>query len=104
MTLQEFRDVLLSVCDSVYHYESDKEAEYIVWHEIGSISLRGDCTIAESGVMIAVDFFTATEYSDIPENVSAALAACDEIAVDDPEVIYDSDTGIIHYAWLCEVI
>lgn len=104
MTLKQFRDILLTVSDDVYHLESHKESEYIIWHEVGGFKLSGDNSSAETARMIAVDFFTREEYSDIPDKLTAALENCDEIAVDTPEVIYDEDSHLIHYAWTAEVI
>ena len=104
MKLREFRDVLLTVHDKVYHFESSKESEYIVWHEVGNLTLRGDDVVAESGARIAVDFFTKDEYSEIPDKLANALTGCDEIYVSDFNVDYEKNTEYIHYAYTCEVI
>ena len=104
MTFQEFKNILLSVSPDVYHFESQKKSEYIVWYEIGSIGLSGDNSIVESGAIIAVDYFTKREYSEIPDQITAALDGCDNIAADRPSVIFDEDSKLIHYAWTCEVV
>ena len=104
MTLKEFKNVLLSVHNNVHHFESHKDDEYIVWHEVGNITLRADGGIAESGARIAVDFFTKTEYSDIPGKLLETLSRQNEIMVSDYETIYEKDTDYIHYAYTCEVI
>lgn len=104
MTLKQFRDILLTVTNEVYHFESHKQSDYVVWHEVGSIGLSGDNSSAETGTMIAVDYFTHIEYSDIPGRLSAALESYDEVAVSGPVVIYEEDTQLIHYAWTCEVV
>lgn len=104
MTFQEFKNLLLSVSSDVYHFESQKKSEYIVWYEIGSVGLSGDNSIAETGTIIAVDYFTKQEYSEIPDRITAALDGCDNIAVDRPSVIFDEDLKLIHYAWTCEVV
>jgi hypothetical protein len=54
--------------------------------------------------MIAVDFYTKQEYSAIPDQITETLNGCDSIAVDDPTIIYDEETKLIHYAWTCEVV
>lgn len=104
MTLREFKELLLTVGVDVYHFGSHKQSEYIVWYEIGGIGLSGDNSIAESGAMIAVDFFTKNEYSEIPNRITNILGSCDSIAIDTPEIIFDEETKIIHYAWTCEVV
>lgn len=104
MILKNFRDILLSVTDKVYHFESHEEKEYIVWHELGAKSLRADDSIAETGARIAVDFFTTAEYSEIPEKLGKALSENDEIFVRDYMIDFEEDTGYIHYTYTCEVI
>lgn len=104
MTIRQFKTLLLTVGVDVFHFESQKQSEYIVWYEIGGIKLSGDNSTAESGLLIAVDFFTKQEYSVIPERITEILDGCDAIAVDTPTVIYDEETKLIHYAWTCEVV
>jgi len=104
MTLKQFRDVLLTVTDKVYHFESSKEKEYIVWGEIGQKSLRADGNISETGIRIAVDIFTADEYSELPGKLTKALSENDEIFLRDCLTDFEKDTGYIHYAYTCEVV
>ena len=97
MTLAGFKDILTSFEVDVFHFEAYKATnDYIVWRELEEI--------AESGMSIAVDFYTKQEYSTIPERITKRLELCDEIAVEQPTVIYDEDTKLIHYAWTCEVV
>jgi len=104
MNLQLIKAALLTVMSEVYHNESQKQSEYIVWREIAGFKLEGDNKAAESGTMIAVDYFTKQEYSEIPEQITAALENCDEIAVSEPNIDFESDTKLTHYSWLCEVV
>lgn len=104
MTIRQFKTLLLTVGVEVFHFESQKQSEYIVWYEIGGIRLSGDNSTAESGTMIAVDFFTKQEYSPVPDRIQEILGGCDSIAIDDPTIIYDEETKTIHYAWTCEVV
>lgn len=104
MTLKEFKSLLLTVTEHVGHGEHFKNAgNYLVWHEVGRISLDADNCSAEKGWRIAVDYFTKDEYDQTHEKISA-LFECDEIAADDPVIDYEPDTGYTHYAWTCEVI
>lgn len=104
MTVQSFKALLLTVGCDVFHFESHKKSEYIVWHETGGMKLSGDNATAESGTIIAVDYFTKEEYPEIPERIAAVLGNCDEISLSDRTVIYEEDTRLTHYAWTCEVI
>lgn len=104
MNLKEFRDLLLTVHPAVYHFESHKESEYIVWHEVGSLSLMGDGAIAERGTRIAVDYFTKDEYDQVHEALEITLAAHDDICMAEPAVDFDKESGLIHYAYTCEVM
>lgn len=105
MTLAGFKDILTSFEVDVFHFEAYKATnDYIVWRELEGIGLSGDNQIAESGMLIAVDFYTKQEYSTIPERITKRLELCDEIAVEQPTVVYDEDTKLIHYAWTCEVV
>lgn len=104
MNLKQFRNLLLTVTDRVGHGESFKDGgNYIVWHEVGRISLGAENETAEKGWRIAVDYFTKDEYDEMCDRISA-LFDCDDIAADDPVVDYEPDTGYTHYAWTCEVI
>lgn len=104
MTLKQFRDILLTVSDKVYHLESSKEPEYIVWHEVGGITLSADGAAAEAAVRIAVDLFTQKEYSELPAKLEQALSADNQIFLSDSAVDFEPDTGYIHYAYTCEVV
>ena len=105
MTLPEFRDLLLTVCPQVFHYEAAKaESDYIVWHEAGTLSLMGDGESAESGTRIAVDFFTKDEYSPVQARLELVLGDHDEICLTDYAIDFEKDTGLIHHAMTCEVM
>lgn len=104
MTLEQFRDVLLSVTENVYHFESHKDDEYIVWHEVGGISLMGDNGTAERGIRVAVDYFTKNEYDKLHEKLESVLSDNDEIYLANKATDFEPDTGYVHYAYTCGVI
>ena len=103
MTLKQFRDLLLTVSDKVYHNRAAKEKSYVVWHEVSKISDTADNARSENGYRIAVDYYTKDEYDSLPDKITA-LFDNDEIAADDVIIDYEPDTGYTHYAWTCEVI
>ena len=106
MTLLEFRDILLTISNvPVFHNESDKSDEYIVWQEVnGALGFNADGAEAESGMRIAVEFFTKTEYSTVPNKIKKKLEAYDEIYISDIGIDYEADTGYNHYTFDVEVI
>lgn len=104
MTVQQFRDILLTVHQYVYHAESSKQSEYIVWKEVGMKCFHADNQVIQKGVYIKIDFFTKTEFSEIPDNIVNILSCNDEIAVCDVNFDYEPDTEYFHTAILCEII
>lgn len=105
MTLREFRDMLCTLEGvPVFHKKAQKVSEYIVWQEVNcGLGFDGDGCSAEHGKRIAVDFYTKSEYSNIPQRITELLSACDEICFDGPVVDYEEDTGCTHYAFDAEV-
>ena len=105
MTLSEFRDVLLTVGNvPVFHNEADKSDEYIVWQEVtGNLGIEADGEKAESGLRIAVEYFTKSEYSQVPAEIETKLSMYDEICLDGPVIDYEEDTGYTHYVYTAEV-
>jgi hypothetical protein len=103
MTLQGFKDVLLTVTDKVYHLESWQESdEYIVWQELQPKSLRGDNGRLEVIHRAQIDLFTKNEFPEILDKLLVALDAND-IAFEDPIPDYDSDEKQMRYIIQCEV-
>ena len=105
MTLREFRDILCSLeCVPVFHKKAQKASEYVVWQEVGGgLGFEGDGLSTESGKRIAVDFFTKSEYSEIPEKIAELLSGHDEICFDGPVIDFDEETGYTHYSFDAEV-
>lgn len=104
MTLKKFRDLLLTVSENVFHYQSTKENDYIVWHETSYMPLNADNTSVQNSVRIAVDYFSTEEYSDIPKNLVTLFNSNDEIFLSRHTVIYEESTEYIHHSFSVEVI
>lgn len=105
MTLQTFRDLLLELAVSVHHIEAyQQEPPYLVWREVGTLQLSGDGETSESGMRVALDYFTAQEYDPLPQQLQTLLAAQDEVCLSDAEIDYEDDTKLLHYAYTCEVM
>ncbi len=105
MTVKEFRDVLCGLEGvEVFHKEAHKSSDnYIVWNELGGLSLDADGNRTETGMRISVGFYTKQEYSVIPTELELMLCEYDDICLDGPEIDYEEDTGFTHYEYLAEV-
>lgn len=101
MTLQEFRDILLTADPAASHYSSTQKPNYTMWAEYGDSALTADSKISESVWKIQVDRFTKLEYDPVVESIRAALDR-DDIAF---EYLcdFEPDTGYIHHIFDCEV-
>lgn len=104
MTVFKFKDILLECCSAVYHIEGfEEKADFIVWAESGCRTLNTDNARTEESTIIAVDFFTKKEFSDVPGKIRDKFREYD-ISYKGPDILYDSDTGRRHYAYTVEVI
>lgn len=105
MTLQGFRDTLLTVTDKVYHFEAAGEAsgQYIVWQETGGRSLSGANQRQEIIREVQVDFFTGLEFDPMLDVLLETLDAAG-VAVGEPVTVYDTDTKRIRHIIECEVV
>lgn len=101
MTLQEFRDILLTADSGALHYKSMKNTNYTVWAEYGEKSLNADNRREDKAWKIQVDRFTKIEYDPIADLIGAALDR-DDISFS-YLCDYEKDTGYIHHIWDCEV-
>lgn len=105
MSLQEFRDMLLTVTEHVYHFEAwqETEDEYIIWQETGGRSLYGDGARCETVKKAQVDLYTKIEFSDTLDTLLGVLEQHD-IAFQEPIPSFDTDTKRFRYIIECEVI
>jgi hypothetical protein len=104
MTLQEFKDLLLTVTDRVYHLEAWQEGEeYLVWQELQPRSSKSDNRRGEVIRRVQVDLFTREEFSQTLDKLLEVLNEHD-IAFDEPVPGYDTDTKMMRYIVQCEVM
>jgi len=105
MTLQELRDLLLTIGPPAHHYFAKKEkGNYIVWAEDG----EGDSGHADNQkttqvLQGTIDYFTKTEFDPVVEQIQDKLNQA-EISWRLNSVQYEEDTGYIHYEWVWELI
>lgn len=103
MTVQEIKDLLVSVDPDVQRYDHDRAGsgdDYTVWQEIQPIGLYGDGQ-EEGTIRFQVDRFTREEDEATAAQLLAALEGQDDIAVE-YRVDYEKDTGYVHHIYVCE--
>lgn len=105
MSLEKFRDILLTVLKNVYHFEAWQETdeEYIIWQETGGNSLHGDGARCETVQKAQVELYTKIEFSETKERLLEILEQND-IAFREPIPSFDTDTKRFRYIIECEVI
>lgn len=104
MTIFEFKDVLLQCCKAVYHIEGYQEnADFIVWAEVGARAFNADDARSEEATVVAVDFFTKKEFSEVPVMIKEKFREYG-LPYRGPDIIYDKDTGRRHFAYTVEVV
>ena len=105
MTLREFRDLLLTVTEHVYHFEAAKETadSYIVWQEVSGRALAGSDRRQEVIRDVQVDFYTTIEFDPVLEEVLQVLEE-NGVAFEEPQTGFDPDTRMIRHIIECEVV
>lgn len=104
MTVSKFVEILLTCCKATYHLEADKEPnEFIVWSEVGERGFHADNIRSEETTLLAVDFLTKNEFSEVPEKIKQAFKEY-EISYKGPEILFNKDTKRIQYAYTVEVV
>ena len=105
MTLQEIRDLLLTITPNVFHYfASGQTGNYIVWAEDSEgDSIHADDGKTEQVIQGTIDYFTKTENDPVVTQIQDKLTE-NEISWRLNSVQYEQDTGYIHYEWVFEVI
>lgn len=105
MTLNDLKNLILTIGPPVFHYFADKQkGNYIVWAEDG----EGDSGHADNQkttqiIQGTIDYFTKTENDPIIEQIQDKLSSA-RIAWRLNSVQYEQDTGYIHYEWVWELI
>lgn len=88
----------------IYHYfNSNPKGDYVTWSEdmYGEI-LGGDGGLKGISIQGTIDYFTKRENNgaDMLENAIVAAG----IPIIGMMVLYEDDTGYIHYTWTWEVV
>lgn len=104
--IKKIRDVLVELEGiNVYHYWREvKKDRYIIWAEDSEASsFHADNRHQEQVIHGTIDLYTKVEYDAIADAIQDALAeACKSFRLD--SVMYEDETGYIHYSWEWEVV
>ena len=103
MTLDAFKDLLLTVDPKITRYEHTATGNYSIWREYGTKPLGTDNEQGEVIHRVQVDRFTKQENDPIVAAMTAMLNSQDNVAFQ-YLVDYEVQTGYIHHIWDCEVI
>lgn len=105
MTLPEFRDLLLTVTDRVYHCEplADSGRRYIVWNETKGRSIRGNGQRKIPVRRVQVDLYTDREYDPLLDKLLGALEGANRVGFGEPIPSYDPTAKMFRYIVECEV-
>ena len=105
MTLNNFKDLLLTIGPPVLHYfASGQTGNYIVWAEDGEgSSVHADGQKIERTITGTLDYFTKAEDDPVKQQIEDTLDTDDGLAWSLNSVQYEQDTGYIHFEWAWEV-
>ena len=100
MTLQDFRDILLTIGVPVYHFEGFQEKDsYLVWQEEGqSDAVYADNKMLTQYIEGTLDYFTQVEFDPNFELIQSALNN-GQIAWGLTNIDFDVESKYIHYEW-----
>lgn len=104
MTLQELRDLLLTIGPPVFHYSAaGQTGNYIVWAEDSEgDSVHADNKKTEQVLQGTIDYFTKAEFDPVVKQIQDKLNEA-EISWRLNSIQHERDTGYIHYEWVFEV-
>jgi hypothetical protein len=105
MTLNNLKDLLLTIGLPVFHYfAANQTGSYIVWAEDGEgDAVHADGRKVERAITGTIDYFTKTENDPVVQQIEDALDTDDSLAWQLNSVQYEQDTGYIHYEWAFEI-
>jgi hypothetical protein len=105
MTLQDLKDLLLTIGPPVFHYSAaGQKGNYIVWAEDSDgASEYADNKKVNHSIQGTIDYFTKTEFDPIVDEIQDKLTEA-EISWRLNSVQHEKDTGYIHYEWVWELV
>jgi hypothetical protein len=106
MTLNNLKDLLLTIGPPVFHYfATGQTGNYIVWAEDGEgDTVHADGQKVERALTGTIDYFTKTENDPVVQQIEAALDSDDGLAWKLNSIQHEHDTGYIHFEWVWELV
>lgn len=107
MTIQQFRDVLISIDKNVkvYHGVAMKEqGDYLCWERTGTTRFLANDGTTGRVQNIALYYFTKTEYPTYPIELENALEEEFDLTVSDQKEEFDFEYGVYCYKWDVEMV
>lgn len=103
MTLDNFRDLLITADPTATKWKGAGTGNYTVYHPYEIGGLRADGRIVESKLKVQVDRYTRLSTDATVDAITAALDSSDDIAFRH-FTEFEQDTGYIRHIWDCEVV
>lgn len=104
MTLKQFKNLLLTITDDVFHYEAfGVKDNFIVWaEEAESGSLFADDKKISQTMTGSVDLYSRNEYSPMVKQIQN-LFNDNHIPFRLNSIQFKKDTDLVHWEWIWEV-
>ena len=102
--IRKIEEILLTVTDSVFHYEAmDKSDQYIVYAEDSEgSSVEGDDQKINQSIQGTIDYFTKKDWDENVIKIQEVLKNA-RISFYLNSVQFEEETGYQHYEWVWEV-
>lgn len=104
--LKKIRDALNEIeCLEIYHYWHErKSAPYAIWQEEGEgDSLHTGNHKSCQVITGTLDYYTKVDYDPMVDTIQEKLNEIENLGWALDTVIYEDDTGLIHFSWTWEI-
>ena len=105
MTLQQVRDLLLTITPNCYHYNAWAQPnQYLVWAEDNqSNAIYADDKMQIQATEGTLDLFTKDEYDPLFQKCQVTMNNCEDMTWRLNSTQREADTGYLHHEWVWEV-
>lgn len=104
MTLQQFKDMILTLGIPAFHHFAEKQTgNYIIWAEDNERGqLKGDNKMVAQTLEGTLDYFTKNEFDSTVFDIQNLFNDY-EIPFRLNLINHEPDTGYTHYEWIWEI-